>query len=297
MSKNGELLHIPKRAMFMYGETRSDWSAGDVLDWIDKHHGDQSIADMMAQVHNHVGGMGHEYCDDNCDDETFNSWCAVETKLRDAIFEREGISSIEGVGWHNQIESYMKAHGYRDGSGWWISDGDDGYPASVFVCIDDYPSRRKRVLDLFEECELIEHRNDEKEFDYLEPGVAEFEIKIPGSTKECWLEMPDEYGEITFGIGDWHSHYSCYEYDFQGLEWDIENYLSAKTASVALYSGEELLGTMIYQNPEQKSFKQLLGNMHLPPEAKAKIKRNGGWFEVKYADPRRDYTIKCKAST
>lgn len=32
MSKNGELLHIPKRAMFMYGETRSDWSAGDVLD-------------------------------------------------------------------------------------------------------------------------------------------------------------------------------------------------------------------------------------------------------------------------
>lgn len=291
VAKTGELLHIPKKTMFLYGETRIDWTTEDVLDWIDRHSSDQAIADMMAQVHNHVGNLGHEYSEDDCDDETFESWSAVEEKLREIIFEREGISLIKGVGWHYQVAPYMEAHGYRDGSGLWVSKGDEGYPASVFVCIDDYPARREHILGLFSGCEIIEHRSDEKEYGYLESGVAEFEIKLPGSVEECWMEMPDDYGEITLGIGDWHSHYDCYEHDFQCLEWNIVSYLNSKTSNVTLYSGDEILGSMIYQNPEQKSFNQLLGIMHLPPESKQKIKSDGARFEIKYADSDRDYVL------
>ena len=291
MAKTCKYMHIPKKTMFLYGDDRDEWGVEDVLEWISAHDNDQALADMMAQVHNHVGLWGHEYGEAECDDDSFEDWWRLETKLRDIIFDRMGIKSKEGAGFHYQIEPFMEAHGYRDGTGWWVSKGDEGYPASVFVCIENYPARRERILGLFSGCEHIEHRSDEKGYDYLEPGVAEFEIKIPGSVKECWMEMPDDYGEITLGIGDWHSHYDCYEHDFQCLERDIVSYLNSKTSNVTLYSGDEILGSMIYQHPEQKSFSQLLGIMHLPPESKQKIKSNGARFEIKYADSGRDYTL------
>ena len=97
----------------------------DVRDWFRKDPNDDNLAEALAQICNRVGMLHHainEYRDDWLD-AVYYDWSELEEELLQECFKRIKVGGEQldnTIGWHYQIMPFMKAHGYRSGSGWWI---------------------------------------------------------------------------------------------------------------------------------------------------------------------------------
>lgn len=292
-----EIMDIPKNTMFMYGHKLDGWTAEEVRNWLSQHKKDQPLADMAAQVMNHMGELDHASSTDSFESDIYEQWSSLEKDVVDEILKRTGTPNT-GIAWRDAIAPFMEAHGYRDGKGWWVtSSNDDKRPASVYVGVDCAKARQE-ILDLFAGCDIIEHFPGEDKYDYLEEGEIEYEIKNPGSENDAWLILPEEYGEITFGIGETHSHYDWFEFDMQYLEWEIQSFLLGSMYAVSIYAGDEWMGSTTYHgNLDEMTYRDFLKLFHLPPEFKAELKEKGGKVVATNWDLKKSRTIFSEEET
>ena len=97
----------------------------DVREWLQAHTSEHELAVAFAHVDNKVSQLMHA-CQDEDDywaDYSFEKWYdllkELEGRIRSILKERNGLlSSKNGI--RCIIVPFMLAHGYRDGSGWWI---------------------------------------------------------------------------------------------------------------------------------------------------------------------------------
>lgn len=274
-------ISIPEKSMFLYGEDPEGWTPKKVNEWIEEHDNDQSLADMLSQVHNHVGILMHALEDGDCDKGTFDLWNSVEGKLVGLAIRKLPDETPDTAGAFNKIKPFMERHGYIDGGGWWIPEKEDGRPASVYVPISDIEERKNDLFDLFTGLTLTAHTSSDDGYEDIEDGYTEYTIGDPGahSQSSIWLLVPEGYGEITFGVGEWHAHYDWYEHDLQCLEWEITQVVAGKTQVLCLYSNDHLIGTTLFRGePRNKTYWQLLNHFHLDSEQKRELKESGARF-------------------
>lgn len=271
-----EKIRISNNEMFLYGEDRKEWDVCDIEDWIRLHNGDQALADMCAKVWSHVGILHRNSEEIKCEQGIFDAWSALQDRLIEMVLDRMKGEVSELYESHYVIKDFMLCHGYSKRVYLWVPLNEDKRPVSVYVAIDNIKARKVELLDLFSPCKLVAHTSDEEGYDFLEPGYTKYELFTQdGSNKlDIWLAMPKGYGEITFGVGEWHAHYDWYEHDLQCLEWEIEQIMSGKTAAMSLYAGEQWIGsTLLRDDPRNASYWEMLNCFHLSPEEKEAIKR------------------------
>ena len=102
----------------------------DLRAWITEHSSDQNLAMALAEVHNHVGILGHEL--DETDEHwliyAYEAWWEVEKELYDLIVASMRHSNQQGktnynlsqTGLHWLVKPFMEKNGFRDGTGWWV---------------------------------------------------------------------------------------------------------------------------------------------------------------------------------
>lgn len=276
-----EKIRISNKEMFLYGEDRKEWDVCDIEDWIRLHNGDQALADMCAKVWSHVGILHRNSEEIKCEQDIFDAWSVLQDRLIEMVLDRMKGEVSELYESHYVIKDFMLCHGYSKSVYLWVPLNEDKRPVSVYVAIDDIKARKVELLDLFSPCKLVAHTSDEEGYDFLEPGYTKYELFTQdGSNKlDIWLAMPKGYGEITFGVGEWHAHYDWYEHDLQCLEWEIEQIMSGKTTAMSLYAGEQWIGsTLLCDDPRNASYWEMLNCFHLSPEKKKAIKRKGARF-------------------
>lgn len=235
-----ELLVIPEHAMFLYGDERPAWSPCDVRDWVKNHAASQALADMLAQVWNHVGDLCHD-ADEGCrSSAVLEEWSGLLEELMARA--ARGLDVEPGsTPWAQLIAPFMAAHGYRGGSGWWISAHDDAdAPASYFVEVTDFEARRNWVLSLFDGCEVVATRRAGDEWaDSLEEWETEYEISSPALKKAIWFVF-GEGERLTLGYNGWHTHYDWYELDMQHFESDARRLIAGDLDGLCDLNGTPL---------------------------------------------------------
>ena len=123
---------FPENTLILTQEPFVGFMPGDVRIWLRKHVDDASLAAAEAAVHRQVGHLGHEL-DETTDpwlDYALDEWWELELELVTEIIHRLKIEnqtkgtnhSLEMHGFYYTIRPFMEANGFRDGSGWWISD-------------------------------------------------------------------------------------------------------------------------------------------------------------------------------
>ena len=275
---NPEKIKISNKEMFLYGEDRKEWDVCDIENWIRIHNSDQTLADMCAKVWSHVGILHRNSEEGKREQDIFDAWSALQDGLMEIVLDRMKGEVSEFYEPHYVIKDFMLSHGYSKRDYLWVPLNEDKRPVSVYVAIDNIEARKVELLDLFSPCKLVAHTRDEEGYDFLEPGYTKYVLfKQDGSNKlDIWLVMPEGYGEITFGVGEWHAHYDWYEHDLQCLEWEIEQIMSGKTTAMALYAGEQWIGsTLLRDDPRNVSYWEMLNQFHLSPEEKEAIKCEG----------------------
>lgn len=102
----------------------------DLHAWLKEHSSDLDLAEALAEVHNHVGILGHELDED--DDPwliyAYEAWWEIEKELYELIVasmrrsNRHGETAynLEQPGLHWLVKPFMEKNGFRDGTGWWI---------------------------------------------------------------------------------------------------------------------------------------------------------------------------------
>ena len=284
-------MDISRNSMFLYGQDLECWTPDSVRAWTKEHGSNQALADMTAQVSQHLSLHEQDSYDDGCEADAYKQWLALYRELANEILTREGLEN-SNVGWLDKMAPFMEAQGYKKADTSWISASNDTKrPTSVYVGVD-VADARKGILGLFQDCELIEHYPDEEKYEYLDEGEIEHEIKKPDTGAKAWLILPEGYGEITFGMHDWHSHYDWFEYDLQYLEWEIKGFLSGSRHTVSIYAGDEWLGSSTYDgNVDDMAYQDFLKLFHFPPEFKEDLKEKGGRIEVKGMKRKNDRTL------
>ena len=271
-----EKIRISNKEMFLYGEDRKEWDVCDIEDWIRLHNGDQALADMCAKVWSHVGILHRNSEEIKCEQDIFDAWSALQDRLIEMVLDRMKGEVSELYESHYVIKNFMLCHGYSKRVYLWVPLNEDKRPVSVYVAIDGIEERKVGLLGLFSPCKLVAHTSDEEGYDFLEPGYTKYELFTQDDSNklDIWLAMPEGYGEITFGVGEWHAHYDWYEHNLQCLEWEIEQIMSGKTTAMSLYAGEQWIGsTLLRDDPRNASYWDMLSQFHLSPEEKEAIKR------------------------
>ena len=122
---------LPENTLILTFEPFLGFMPDDLRSWLLAHHEDSDLAAALAEVHNHVGLLGHELdeVDDNWLFYAFDAWWELEKELYDLIITSMRQTNLRGEtnynldqkGLHYLVEPFMEKNGYCDGSGWWIS--------------------------------------------------------------------------------------------------------------------------------------------------------------------------------
>lgn len=120
----------PRNTLILTTDPFVGFMPADLRDWITMHNTDPDLALALAEVHNHVGILGHEL--DEMDDHwllyAFEAWWEVEKELYDLIVASMRHSNQQGKttynlsqpGLHWLVKPFMEKNGFRDGTGWWV---------------------------------------------------------------------------------------------------------------------------------------------------------------------------------
>ena len=120
----------PRNTLILTTEPLVGFMPADLRAWITEHSSDQNLAMALAEVHNHVGILGHEL--DETDDHwliyAYEVWWEVEKELYDLIVASMRHSNQQGktnynlsqTGLHWLVKPFMEKNGFRDGTGWWV---------------------------------------------------------------------------------------------------------------------------------------------------------------------------------
>lgn len=120
----------PRNTLILTTEPFVGFMPADLRAWITEHSSDQNLAMALAEVHNHVGILGHEL--DETDDHwliyAYEAWWEVEKELYDLIVASMCHSNQQGktnynlsqTGLHWLVKPFMEKNGFRDGTGWWV---------------------------------------------------------------------------------------------------------------------------------------------------------------------------------
>ena len=118
----------PRNTLILTTEPFVGFMPADLRAWITEHSSDQNLAMALAEVHNHVGILGHEL--DETDDHwliyAYEAWWEVEKELYDLIVASMRHSNQQGktnynlsqTGLHWLVKPFMEKNGFRDGTGW-----------------------------------------------------------------------------------------------------------------------------------------------------------------------------------
>ena len=120
----------PRNTLILTTEPFVGFMPADLRAWITEHSSDQNLAMALAEVHNHVGILGHEL--DETDDHwliyAYEAWWEVEKELYDLIVASMRHSNQQGktnynlsqTGLHWLVKPFMEKSGFQDGTGWWV---------------------------------------------------------------------------------------------------------------------------------------------------------------------------------
>lgn len=120
----------PRNTLILTTEPFVGFMPADLRAWITEHSSDQNLAMALAEVHNHVGILGHEL--DETDDHwliyAYEVWWEVEKELYDLIVASMRHSNQQGktnynlsqTGLHWLVKPFMEKNGFWDGTGWWV---------------------------------------------------------------------------------------------------------------------------------------------------------------------------------
>lgn len=121
---------LPQNTLILTSEPFIGFMPVDLRAWIETHNNDRDLATAFAEVHNHVGLLGHEL--DETEDlwlvYAFEAWWEVEQELYNIIYASMRRSNacgktsynLQTEGLYYLVKPFMEASGYQDGAGWWI---------------------------------------------------------------------------------------------------------------------------------------------------------------------------------
>ena len=124
------MANYPRNTLILTTEPFVGFMPADLRAWIAEHSSDPYLAMALAEVHNHVGILGHEL--DDVDDHwlvyAYEAWWDVEKELYELIIASMCRSNQQGKttynlsqpGLHWLVKPFMEKNGFRDGTGWWV---------------------------------------------------------------------------------------------------------------------------------------------------------------------------------
>ena len=120
----------PRNTLILTTDPFVGYMPADLRNWIAANQSDPDLALALAEVHNHVGILGHEL--DETDDHwliyAYEAWWEVENELYDLITasmrrsnqQGETVYNLSQPGLHWLVKPFMEKNGFRDGTGWWV---------------------------------------------------------------------------------------------------------------------------------------------------------------------------------
>jgi len=109
----------------------------DMEEWLNVNRDDKNLALALAAVHNHIGRLGHYFgeTDDPWIQYAYDKWSTIDDRLYKEVLDRMEKSNQNGYtqydlqkdGNYSKIVPFMKINGFRDGTGWWIKENNDGF--------------------------------------------------------------------------------------------------------------------------------------------------------------------------
>lgn len=131
---------------------------------------------------------------------------------------------------------------------------------------------------------VIEHTNNETDYEYLEDGDILLEVINPYSENSVYIELS---GEFSLFFEEWHSHYLPYETEYFDLKSDLQGILNGENGALVVYSSKRWLGSTLHKGKISHSTNKqmLLPEIVSKNEFMNEIKSLGGKLTATYWNP------------
>ena len=146
----------------------------------------------------------------------------------------------------------------------------------------DVSSKKDEIMAELEGYHPVIHTNQEKEFDWLEEGDLSITVS-KGGEEVLYIDLN---GEITLGIGGWHTHYAPYRLDYGAFLADLRNVLGNKMCAVVIKCNHEWMGsfTEMADSINKENLIRKTRSLLNDKEFREKLRRYGYVIECNFFD-------------
>ncbi len=125
------------------------------------------------------------------------------------------------------------------------NDSNDKRPPEYYTEINVL-EKKEEILNLLKSYNPVVHTNSEKDFDWLsDDGVSIIVSK--GAEELLYVDLD---GEITLGMGGWHTHYAAYLMDYNLFKETLLEFIEGKLCAVSIKCDEKWMGSYMFYESE-----------------------------------------------
>ena len=180
------------------------------------------------------------------------------------IAKERGIRTIAFPSISTGVYGYPVTHAATIASGavkFFSEENPDAFDLIEFVCFDentlnayqseidkvkkgfyteiDILSKKDEILELLKDFKTEVRTKADKDFDYLEENGLSIGVMKNGEE----LLYVDLEGEITLGVGGWHTHYAGYLMDYNIFLDDLKSFIDGRRCAVCVRCKDEWMGS------------------------------------------------------
>ena len=157
----------------------------------------------------------------------------------------------------------------------------------------DILDKKDEILELLKDFTTEIHTNADENYDYLEDDCLSIVVMKNGED----LLYIDLEGEITLGVGGWHTHYSGYLMDYNIFLGDLKEFIDGRRCAVCIRCKEEWMGCFTAREDElsEESLVKQANKMLSAREFQQKLRENGYRIECSFLYASKDRVFEIKA--
>ena len=150
-------------------------------------------------------------------------------------------------------------------------------------------SKKEEIISILSGHDVVIHTNSDDGFDWLEDGCVSIIID-----NRMYIDLE---GQITLGIGSWHTHYDAYRRDYNYFLNNLKGILDNEKCSMDIFCKDEWLYSNLIDavGITEDGLKEQVWK-ELNRESRHKIVLNGYRIECRFMDPEKDIVIEVESN-
>ena len=153
----------------------------------------------------------------------------------------------------------------------------------------DVMSKKEEIISILSSHDVVIHTNSDDGFDWLEDGCVSIIID-----NRMYINLD---GQITLGLGSWHTHYDAYRRDYNYFLNNLKGILDNEKCSMDIFCKDEWLYSNLIDAADitEDGLRERAWKV-LNQESRHKMVMNGYRIECCFIDPEKDIKIEVDSN-